>query len=434
MTSRSLRIAVWHNLPSGGGKRALYDHIRGLLQLGHEVEAWRPPTADSTFLPLADLVREHVVDLKWPVPGTRGDTWQITLQMERALASMDAHARACAEQIDRGGFDVVLANSCMFFACGPIARRLRTPCVLYLQEPFRELYEAYPTLPWVARPAGSFALGRPRTWRKGFVDLRCNRDRRAQARDEALNARAYDRILVNSYFSRESVLRAYGVTSEVCYLGVDADHFADHGLPREDFVAGLGSITVAKNIALAIRAVAAVPPPRPRLCWMGNVASRDYRDEMSALAASLGVAIEFRTNVPHQEVVEVLNRATAMLYTPRLEPFGFAPLEANACGAPVVAVLEGGVRETVRHEVNGLVANPNPHELGRAVQRLRDDPALARRLGAQGRDLVRSEWSIGAAALRLERHLRDVASAVGPEVAPVVAPEVATTFDSAPSG
>ncbi|MHB1599044.1 MAG: hypothetical protein ACYCXY_09175 [Acidimicrobiales bacterium] len=58
-----MRIAVWHNLPSGGGKRALYDQIRGLLELGHYVESWCPPSADQSFLPLGDLVTEHVVDL-----------------------------------------------------------------------------------------------------------------------------------------------------------------------------------------------------------------------------------------------------------------------------------------------------------------------------------------------------------------------------------
>jgi len=36
-----MKIAVWHNLPSGGGKRALYHHVRGLVERGHRVESWR---------------------------------------------------------------------------------------------------------------------------------------------------------------------------------------------------------------------------------------------------------------------------------------------------------------------------------------------------------------------------------------------------------
>jgi len=41
-----MRIAVWHNLPSGGAKRALYDHVRGLVDRGHSIESWCLPTSD----------------------------------------------------------------------------------------------------------------------------------------------------------------------------------------------------------------------------------------------------------------------------------------------------------------------------------------------------------------------------------------------------
>src|SRR5262245_54052410 len=61
--SRPVRIAVWHNLPNGGGKRQLYSHVQGLLRRGHHVEAWCPDSADRQYLPLAELVTEHVVRL-----------------------------------------------------------------------------------------------------------------------------------------------------------------------------------------------------------------------------------------------------------------------------------------------------------------------------------------------------------------------------------
>ena len=56
-----MKIAVWHNLPSGGGKRALYNHVRGLRERGHTLESWCPPTADQNYLPLSELIAEHVV-------------------------------------------------------------------------------------------------------------------------------------------------------------------------------------------------------------------------------------------------------------------------------------------------------------------------------------------------------------------------------------
>src|SRR5580658_6941255 len=100
-----MRIAVWHNLPSGGGKRALYDHVSGLLDRGHEVESWCPPTADQEFLPLGDLIVEHVA------PMTTSDDVvlkrALNYRSKRAsgllarLKAMDEHSRRCASEINQ---------------------------------------------------------------------------------------------------------------------------------------------------------------------------------------------------------------------------------------------------------------------------------------------------------------------------------------------
>lgn len=410
-----MKIAVWHNLPSGGGKRALYDHVRGLVARGHHLEAWCPPTANREFLPLGDFIPEHTVDLAWPVPFRRSDEWQVTLRSGREHAALDDHCRRCAAQITSGGFDVLFANTCQFVRAAPIARYIAIPSVLYLQEPYRWLYEALPRLRWLAPPVAHGARPSLRALRRSFVDWRNIRNWRVQARDEVDSAAAFTRVLANSYFSRESILRAYGLESTVCYLGIDTSHFTDPGRQRENYVVGLGSCTPEKNVALVIEAVAAVQGTRPRLVWVGNMAVDGYRRAMMDLAAARGVDLDLRIGVTDAELLDVLSRASAMVYAPRLEPFGLAPLEANACGVPVVAVLEGGVRETIRDSVNGLLADATPAALGRALMLLRDDPALARQLGDGGRRAVEESWSLEAATGRIERQLQEVAAmAPGP--------------------
>ena len=400
-----MRIAVWHNLPSGGGKRALYDHVRGLVARGHTVEAWCPPTAVHDFLPLGDIIPEHVVDLEWPTSRRRSDEWQVTLEMERSVAAMDARGRQCAAEIDAGSFDVVFANTCMLFRTTAIGRFVRTPAVLYLQEPMRWLYEAQPALPWLARPEGSWSPWKLLTYRSAFVDLRTLRNHRVQAREEVGNAAAFRRILVNSYFSRESILRAYGLESEVCYLGVDTQHFVDKGMPRENKVVGLGSIHREKNVKLAIEAMGAIAAPRPELVWVGNFSDRAYLEEMLQLAEAKNVVFKPLVMVSDEELLDVLNRAAVMIYAPRLEPFGLAPLEANACGVPVVAVAEGGVRETVSDGVTGLLVAHDPEAVAAAATRLLQDAAFARRLGNQARQAVEAKWSLSAATDRIEQQL-----------------------------
>jgi glycosyltransferase involved in cell wall biosynthesis len=403
-----LRIAVWHNLPSGGGKRALNDHVRGLVQRGHVVEAWCPPTADRGYLPLAEVVPEHVVDLRWPVPRRLSDRLQATLQTSREIAAMDAHCAACAAQIDAGGFDILFANACQFFRTTAIGRLSRTPSVIYLGEPFRWLYEALPRLPWLAPDPAKTSL------RTRFVDWRRVRNLRVQAREESANAAAFGRILVNSYFSRESVLRAYGIDAAVCYLGIDPTQFRPLNLPRDDMVICLGSVSREKNPHLIIEAIGTVPPPRPRVVWIGNVVAGIGLDALRDFARARGVQLDVRLRVSHEELLDALNRGFAMVYAPRLEPFGLAPLEANACATPVVAVAEGGVRETIRDEVNGLLVDPEPSAIAAAVTRLRDDPALAQRLGTVARAEVLARWSLAAAVDRLEAQLLSIGSLEAP--------------------
>ena len=111
------------------------------------------------------------------------------------------------------------------------------------------------------------------------------------------------------------------------------------------------------------------------------------------------------------ELVETLNRATAMVYAPRLEPFGLAPLEANACGLPVVAVAEGGVRETIIDGINGLLVQHEPEAMAQAIHRLMQDNELAAQLAKNGSRIVQEKWSVNAAVERLERQLTQAATA-----------------------
>jgi glycosyltransferase involved in cell wall biosynthesis len=409
-----MRIAVWHNLPSGGGKRALYYHVRGLVERGHSVEAWCPSTSNRNYLPLSDLITEHVLPIdtghkgksvaRISLLGLRGE------QLRQAKA-LDEHCRRCADEINRRNFDILFANSSIIHAVSSIGRYVETKKVLYLQEPNRWLYEAMGGgLPWLAIPAQSRPWMHPRYMRWFVFDLIRMQELRILARDERLNASAFDLILVNSYFSRETLLRVYGLNSTVCYLGVDTQLFVNHQHARENFVVSVGQLTSNKNVELAIKAVAKIAPPRPRLVWIANRGSDQYCKEMQSLAESYEVSFEVRAKIDDNELVTILNRAALMVYAPRLEPFGFAPLEANACGLPVVAVAEGGLRETIEDGVNGLLVQHEPGAIAHAIRRVTQDKNLAAQLGETGAKVAQEKWSVNSAVERLERELIHAAS------------------------
>ena len=407
-----LRIAVWYNLPSGGAKRALNDHIKGLKARGHTIEAWRPPVMQEEYLPISDLVPEHVVPFGEAMGEGRNyldNVLRHLARQSRLRKGMRKHSQMAAERIDQGGFDVLFANTCMRYHAPWVGRYATIPRLLYLQEPKRPLYECLPQLPWRALPEEVRTSWRFKALKQRVKDALDVHAFRLQAADELANAEAYGRILCNSNYSRESILRAYGLDATVCYLGIDTEHFENRGLAREPFVLSVGTFGPSKDPEFVVRAVASIPENRPRLVWVANMADPGYLAKVRAMAEELKVDLDVRQYVPESELLDLCNRAAVLAYAPRLEPFGYAPLEGNACGLPAVVTAEGGVKETVRDGVNGVVVPHRPSAMGAAIADLLARPDAARALGERAAAHVRETWTLDRATDELERNLLEVA-------------------------
>src|SRR6266852_2607646 len=148
-----MKIAVWHNLPSGGGKRALYYHVRGLVGRGHQLACWSLDTADQSYLPLSEFAPEHIIPFQFKERSAKRfrDRWTSSYnEAVNRMRAFDEVCRRCAREIEAGGFDLLFANSALYYNMPYIMRHVRMKKVLYLQEPCRFLYEARPVLPWVS--------------------------------------------------------------------------------------------------------------------------------------------------------------------------------------------------------------------------------------------------------------------------------------------
>jgi glycosyltransferase involved in cell wall biosynthesis len=366
--------------------------VRGLLSRGHHVEAWCPDSADRKFLPLAELVREHVVPL---APGPQ-PAWYESVRplwvVSEIVDAFERHYRQCAAQIANLGFDLLYANACLFLRTSGLQRHLSLPSVLYLGEPYRCFYEALPELPWIAPRALAPSV---RGLRAFLYTPALLSGMRSQALTERDQVRSFDRVLVNSLYSRECVQRTYNVEARVCRLGVDTEAYRPTGEPKEDFLLGVGTLYYGKGVDRAIRAVAALARDRrPPLVWVANETNAADLQRFRDLAASLAVDLVVREKVSDAEMVSLMTRARALIYPPRLEPFGLAPLEANACGTPVVGIAEGGVRESIRDGVNGLLVESDDAAAWAAALERVLDPQTSLELGERARAHVVASWGL----------------------------------------
>ena len=120
------------------------------------------------------------------------------------------------------------------------------------------------------------------------------------------------------------------------------------------------------------------------------------RLELKKLIDTEGVAdrIKLVGAQPNDIVLQWIKRGFALVLSSFHETQGIVLLEANACGKPVAAANVGGVPEVVSHEVNGLLFDPHDIEgMAAAINRLYQNPELARKLGEKGRQIVAEKFS-----------------------------------------
>jgi glycosyltransferase involved in cell wall biosynthesis len=108
----------------------------------------------------------------------------------------------------------------------------------------------------------------------------------------------------------------------------------------------------------------------------------------------------------------LLRSAEVVACTPWYEPFGIVPLEAMACGVPVVATAVGGIRDTVVDGGTGRLVPPrDPDALGDALAALIRDGRRARALGKAGRVRARARYTWDRVAADTERIYEKVSPA-----------------------
>lgn len=178
--------------------------------------------------------------------------------------------------------------------------------------------------------------------------------------------------------------------SSVVHSGIDRSLFAPPPGPEGERpwrwrLLYVGRYDPRKGIETALRALPALPQATLEVRGRGDAG---YRAALGALAEELGVGgrTHLGTGVDRQDLPRLYAGADALVF-PSVwdEPFGLVPLEAMACGTPVVATGAGGSGEVLRHGVNCLRFRPgDARELTAALSGLAGDPDLRRRLVAGG--------------------------------------------------
>ena len=256
------------------------------------------------------------------------------------------------ETFDLDRYDLVISSS--HCAAKSVIRRASATHICYCHSPMRyawDQFEAY---------FGPAQVGRvkSRLLRPVLAHL---------ARWDAATAGRVDRFLANSQYVAGRIRRYYNRGSTVVHPPVDTTFYRPSAStpaqrPQPSFLI-VSALVPYKRLEVAIDACRRVGA---RLTIVGQ------GPEEARLRARAGGAVDFLGWRTDEEIRDLYQQAAAVLL-PGTEDFGMVPVEAQACGTPVVALAVGGACETVQDQVTGVL--------------VRDDSIAA---FAEGLDRVRS--------------------------------------------
>ena len=260
------------------------------------------------------------------------------------------------EQFDLDGFDLVISAS--HCAAKSVVAPGRARHLCYCFTPMRYAWDQFDAYFGAARLGGA-----SRAARAVLSHL---------ARWDADTSGRPDRYVAISQHVARRIRRYYNREASVVYPPVDTDFYHPGEQPIEAFCLVVSALVPYKRIDLAI---AACRESRTPLKIVGQGPERARLERLA------GPGVELLGAQPDEVVRDLYRRATAVLL-PGEEDFGIVPVEAQACGRPVVALAAGGALETVIDGETGiLVAGSSTEAFAAALDRVRRttfDPAVIR--------------------------------------------------------
>lgn len=393
-----MKIAVFHNLSTGGAKRALYNNIKFLHNTGHEVDVFIPSTANEEYLPLKNTINEIKI---FPVKNTAKGFFYSALKyhpsINNSLIDLEKTHSLIASEINKGEYDILICEQDVYTLSPFILKYVKIPHLYYCQQPPFVRHN-------ITKKLSENTLIKENNFFKNKIFMNYYiRSMRKIDKNNMLNARY---VTANSYFSRETILREYGINSYVSYLGVDNTIFKSLEIPRENFVLSVGECRPEKGYDFIINALSKIDAEiRPYLIIVSNRHNLQWKSYINNLARVKGVKLKILNLISDEKLVLLYNKAKIVVYSPYLEPFGLVPLEAMSCGTPVVAVKEGGVRETVEHKKTGLLTERDPVMFRDAILKLILDPKKNEKMSNKSIKSIEKFWTLEKAGKRMLNHL-----------------------------
>ncbi len=364
-------------LPSGGGIRVLRQFSNGLAQ-NFNVRLHYPEGGSSQEK--GEILPETV----YPYPLWKKPSGALRpaapLFLIARLLSFKHVCRRIAADINSTA-DTALIHNSMPVAAPPILDYLNIPSLYFCFEHPRHIYE-HDIIKRTQSPLAELAL-------KPLCSVEKRMDKKS-----AQNA---SRIVTFSEYMKQNIKRYYRRESSIVRPGIDTNFFhpAQTGNSRDNFVMSVGALWPFKGHETAVRILGLIPSAeRPSLRIVADREYPGYSQKLITLARELSVKISIDKLITDIHLRALYQRARAVLCCQRREPYGLVPLEAMACGTPVIAIQEGGFVDNIIHGKNGFLFSGSPQIGSELLLEIFSNSALTTKMRLAGIDFTRKERTI----------------------------------------
>ena len=199
-------------------------------------------------------------------------------------------------------------------------------------------------------------------------------------------------ISANSKFSAENLYKIYGIKGDVLYPSVDLTEFSRQetigenseleksGLKGKNYIVTVGRISRFKGI---YEAVDHLITSNLDLVLIGG-GTPEENSSLNKYARDHNINLTILSGISSEAMRAVIRQAKAVIGLAHGEAFGLTPIEAMAIGTPPIFVNEGGYRETVVNNKNGMLLERGDYASWKLAFELIDDPSVREKWANEG--------------------------------------------------
>ena len=382
-----MKIALFHNLPSGGAKRAVFEWVKQLSKI-HKIDLYIFNEESEATWNIKPFVNRTFIQNK---------TQETFLNNRNKLISLIPLiflSKKLANKIDDGKYDLVLTMQCKITNSPFLLRFLKTPSVFICHESMTRVLEPhYPKkniifpFNWIRKIGLNFFIG---------IDKK--------------NANCANSICTTSFYSRDRLYLCYGLFPKVIYPGVDTNFFKPiKKISRKKTILSVGSLFPSKGHDFVIEAIGKINKsqrPNLKVIHGSHQYLNSYKVKLNMLAVKHDVKVTFVSSIDDQTLLKEYNSSIVTACANFLEPLGLVALESMACGTPVVAIAEAGLRETVINNKNGILTERDALEFSKAIMVLIKNQQKWNQISKNGIRCVLDKWTWELSAKSLDTYLK----------------------------